>query len=203
MPRDLRDMLDNIESSQNQTAMLQEKIDKLTTLVQRQKRIISDQEGIIEDQKGKISKMSDIPEDILELKVLIGTQRQLLNERELELEYAKGEVAQSQKELELMHDQLTHVSGAMPTEVRIQAKKRVQMMRDASVEAENNKSYELLHGGKITKTPAADRLNAYSYDFSNAVPTGMIQYQNKQGHLVNTSSANKAILIKEGYKIIG
>jgi len=106
MPRDLRDMLDNIESSENQTAALQSKVDKLTSLVERQKRIISEQEAIIEDQKNKISKMSDIPEDILELKELIGAQRQQLNERELELEYTKGEVAQSQRELELVKKQI-------------------------------------------------------------------------------------------------
>jgi chromosome segregation ATPase len=51
--------------------------------------------------------MTDIPEDILELKELIGVQRQTINEKELELEYAKGEVAQSQKELELVKKQIT------------------------------------------------------------------------------------------------
>ncbi|MFX1326952.1 MAG: hypothetical protein ACFE91_02255 [Promethearchaeota archaeon] len=106
MPKDLRDMLDNIESSEKQIATLQAKADKLTALAERQKRIISEQEGIIEQQKAKISKMSDIPEDILELKELIGAQRQTLNEKELELEYAKGEIAQSQKELELVKKQI-------------------------------------------------------------------------------------------------
>ncbi|MBY8984385.1 MAG: hypothetical protein KGD65_04905 [Candidatus Lokiarchaeota archaeon] len=106
MPKDLRDMLDNIESSEKQTAILQSKVDKLSSLVERQKRIISEQEVIVEEQKAKISKMSDIPEDILELKELIGAQRQQLNERELELEYTKGEVAQSQKELELVKKQI-------------------------------------------------------------------------------------------------
>jgi DNA repair exonuclease SbcCD ATPase subunit len=50
--------------------------------------------------------MTDIPEDILELKELIGAQRQTINEKEIELEYAKGEVAQSQKELELIKKQI-------------------------------------------------------------------------------------------------
>ena len=106
MPKDLRDMLDNIESSEKQTAILQSKVDKLSSLVERQKRIISEQEAIVQQQKAKISKMSDVPEDILELKELIGAQRQNLNEKELELEYAKGEVAQSKKELELMKKQI-------------------------------------------------------------------------------------------------
>jgi len=151
MPRDLRDMLDNIESSQNQTAMLQEKIDKLTTLVQRQKRIISDQEGIIEEQKGKISKMSDIPEDILELKVLIGTQRQLLNERELELEYAKGEVAQSQKELELMKKQIVPTQKKLEEAYETMGNLRTEMaekssellLKQEAVKNLNNKIQEL------------------------------------------------------------
>jgi chromosome segregation ATPase len=106
MSKDLRDVLDNIESSEKQTAILQSKVDKLTALVERQKRVVSEQEVIIEEQKAKLSKMSDIPEDILELKELIGTQRQQLNEKELELEYAKGEIAQSQKELELVKKQI-------------------------------------------------------------------------------------------------
>lgn len=106
MPKGLKDVIDNIESSEKETAILQSKVDKLTALVERQKRIVSEQEAIIEEQKTKISKMSDIPEDILELKELIGEQRHLLNEKELELEYAKGEVAQSQKELELIKKQI-------------------------------------------------------------------------------------------------
>lgn len=107
MPKDLRKALDDIESSENEIAIIKAKVDKLTTLVERQKRIISEQEGIIEEQKAKISKMSDIPEDILELKELIGSQRQIINEKDLELEYAKGEIAQSQKELELVKKQIT------------------------------------------------------------------------------------------------
>ncbi|MFX0138598.1 MAG: hypothetical protein ACFFDN_33455 [Candidatus Hodarchaeota archaeon] len=47
MPKDIKDMLDSIESSEKETALLQSKVDKLTALVERQKRIISEQEGII------------------------------------------------------------------------------------------------------------------------------------------------------------
>ena len=54
MPKDLRKTLDGIESSENEMATIQAKIDKLTALVERQKRIIREQEGIIEVQKGKI-----------------------------------------------------------------------------------------------------------------------------------------------------
>ncbi len=106
MPKDLKKKLDNIESSENEMANLQAKVDKYSVLAERQKRIISEQEGIIEVQKAKLSKMTDIPDDILELKELIGEQRQIINEKELELEYTKGEVAQSQKELELVKKQI-------------------------------------------------------------------------------------------------
>ncbi len=106
MSKDLRNMLDDIESSEKKTAVLQSKADRLKELVEKQNGIISNQEGIIEEQKEKISKMYDIPEDILELKELIGEQRQLLNEREVELEYSKGEVAQAKRELELVQKQI-------------------------------------------------------------------------------------------------
>ena len=106
MSKDLRNMLDDIESSEKKTAVLQSKADRLKELVEKQNGIISNQEGIIEEQKEKISKMYDIPEDILELKEIIGEQRQLLNEREVELEYSKGEVAQAKRELELVQKQI-------------------------------------------------------------------------------------------------
>ena len=114
MPKDLRKKLDRIESSEKEMATIQSKLDKLTALVARQKNIISEQEGIIEEQKGKLSKMTDVPEDILELKELIGAQRQLINEKDLELEYAKGEVAQSQKEMELIKKQI------VPTQTKLE-----------------------------------------------------------------------------------
>ncbi len=151
MPRDLRDMLDNIESSENQSAALTAKVDKLTSLVGRQKRIISEQEGIIEEQKEKISKMSDIPEDILELKELLGTQRQLLNERELELEYGKGEIAQSHKEVELMKKQIVPIQhkleeayetmGNLRTEIAEKSSEII--MKNEAVRNLNNKIQEL------------------------------------------------------------
>ncbi len=106
MPNDLRKQLDNIESSEKEVAAIKAKTDELAALAERQKHIISEQEGIIEEQKAKISKMTDIPEDILELKELIGAQRQHINEKDLELEYAKAEVAQSLKELELIKKQI-------------------------------------------------------------------------------------------------
>jgi chromosome segregation ATPase len=57
--------------------------------------------------------MYDIPEDVLELKELIGTQRALLNERESEYDLAKGEVLAIEKELEFMKRQ------NLPTQKRL------------------------------------------------------------------------------------
>jgi chromosome segregation ATPase len=105
MSKDLKNMIDGIESSEKETAQLQSKINRLQELLEKQKTVISEQENLLEEQKVKISRMYDIPEDVLELKELIGTQRALLNEKETELELAKGEVIQYQKELELMNKQ--------------------------------------------------------------------------------------------------
>jgi len=114
MSKDLKDALDNIESSEKETAVLMTKIDRLKELVERQKRIINDQEVIIEEQKVKISKMYDIPDDVLELKELIGTQRALITEKERELELAKGTVLEAQRELDFAKKQ------NLPTQRRLE-----------------------------------------------------------------------------------
>jgi len=105
MSKNIKNMIDGIESSEQETAQLQTKINRLQEVIEKQRRVINEQENLIEDQKVKISRMYDIPEDVLELKELIGTQRALLNEKETELELAKGEVLQYQKELDLMKKQ--------------------------------------------------------------------------------------------------
>jgi chromosome segregation ATPase len=105
MPKNLKDAIDGIESSEKETAVLQSKIDRLQELMEKQKRVINNQEKIIEEQKVKIARMYDIPEDVLELKKLIGTQRALLTEKESEYDLAKGEVLAIEKELEFMKRQ--------------------------------------------------------------------------------------------------
>jgi len=105
MSKDIKKSLDGIESSENLVANAQAKADRLQKLIEKQKRVISDQDVIIEEQKSKISRMYDVPEDILELKELIGTQRALLNEKEMELDHAKGNVIQIETELELYKKQ--------------------------------------------------------------------------------------------------
>jgi len=105
MPKDLLNAIDNIESSEKETAVLQTKIDRLLEMLEKQKRVIQNQENIIEEQKVKITRLYDIPEDVLELKELVGTQRATLNQRESDLEFAKGDVLAIQKEMEFMKKQ--------------------------------------------------------------------------------------------------
>ncbi len=105
MPKDLKNIIDNIESSEKESAILLSKMDRLKEMIEKQKRVLIEHEAIIEEQKIKITRMYDIPEDVLELKELVGTQRAMLNQRENEMELAKGEVLAIQKELEFMKKQ--------------------------------------------------------------------------------------------------
>ena len=101
MSKDIKNVIDGVESSEKEVSILQNKIERLTELIEKQKLIMSEQENLMRQQKNKISDMFDIPEDIVELKELIGSQRAIINEKEIQYEYAKGEAAQAVKELEL------------------------------------------------------------------------------------------------------
>ena len=105
MPKDLKNVIDNIESSEKESAILLSKMDRLKEMIDKQKRVLTEHEKIIEEQKIKITRMYDIPEDVLELKELVGTQRAMLNQRENEMELTKGEILAIQKELEFMKKQ--------------------------------------------------------------------------------------------------
>ena len=105
MPKDLKNVLDNIESSEKESAILLSKMDRLKEMIEKQKRVLTEHETIIAEQKIKIARMYDIPEDVLELKELVGTQRAMLNQREREIELAKGEVLAIQKEFEFAKKQ--------------------------------------------------------------------------------------------------
>ncbi len=105
MSKDLRGAIDNIESSEKKSAVLQSKIDRLLEINEKQNRVTKSLEAIIEEQKVKIKRLYDVPEDVLELKELVGTQRATLNQKELDLNLAKGEVLAIQKEMEFMKGQ--------------------------------------------------------------------------------------------------
>ncbi len=115
MPKDLKNALDKIEANEGVTSRLEEKIEKLTLLAKKQKKIIADQTGLLDKQKQQISKMVDIPDDIRELRELIGTQRGQINEREIELGETKGLLIQAQKELELTTNRIG------PTQIKLEA----------------------------------------------------------------------------------
>ena len=113
--KDLRKTLDDLEKNQDMTARTEEKIKRLTELVERQKKIISEQTALLDTQKSKLAEIDDMPDDIIELKRIIGEQRAHLREKDLELEHAKGSMVQAQKELELT------VKRMNPTQVKIEA----------------------------------------------------------------------------------
>ena len=124
---DLKDMLDNIDSSEKETAVLQTKVDKLMRVIEKQKVVINDLEKLLNEQKTKSSGMMEVPDDIRELKGMIGEQRAIINEKDSEIEHVKGDLIQAQTELSLSRKQLiptqqklkeyTETMGRLQTEV--------------------------------------------------------------------------------------
>jgi len=151
MPDDLKNVIDGIESSEKETAVLQSKIDRLQELLEKQKSVIQSLEDVIDEQNIKIARMYDVPEDVLELKELIGTQRALLNERESDCDLAKGEVLAVKKELEFMQRQnvpaLKRLDESFAQIGNLKAelaeKKSELILKDANVKSLENKVKEL------------------------------------------------------------
>ncbi len=151
MSKDLKNAIDGIESSEKEAAVLQSKIDRLLEVLEKQKRVIQNQENIIEEQKVKITRLYDIPEDVLELKELVGTQRATLNQRETDLEFAKGDVLAIQKEMEFMKkqsiptqrklDEGFETIGNLKTEI---AEKNSELiLKDETIKSLENKVQEI------------------------------------------------------------
>ncbi|MBY9007965.1 MAG: hypothetical protein KGD63_14585 [Candidatus Lokiarchaeota archaeon] len=106
MAKDLKNMIDGIEDSEDKQSRLEAKIDRLTELTNKQKKVLIEQEQMLEVYKEKITSDMDIPPDIVKLKELIGAQRAELKEKDMEGEYLKGAKAQVDKELELIKKQI-------------------------------------------------------------------------------------------------
>lgn len=125
MSPDLKDLIDGIESTENVTAEMQSKIDRLKEIVEKQKKMIADQNKLLEQQKGQLDGQLAIPDDIYELKEMIGAQRAQLNAREAELEAAKSDLGQVQKELEMTKTRLdptqSKLSGSLDTIGKLKA----------------------------------------------------------------------------------
>ena len=151
MPDDLKNVIDGIESNEKETAVLQSKINRLQEMLEKQKGVIQSFEDIIEDQRIKIARMYDVPEDVLELKELIGTQRGLLNERESEYDLAKGEVLAMQKELEFLQRQNVPAQKRMDEnfeeignlKTKLAEKKSESIIKDSNIKSLEIKVREL------------------------------------------------------------
>jgi len=115
MSKDIKNLLDSIEDHEKESAQIKVKLDRMTELVEKQKKMIEDQNAIIESQKQKISSMYDIPEDVIELKRMIGSLRAELNEKDNQLELARATVAEVEKEMELLKDQFAPLQEMMET----------------------------------------------------------------------------------------
>ena len=57
MPKDLKNVLDKIEANEGVTSRLEEKVEKLTLLAKKQKKIIANQTALLDKLKWWISQM--------------------------------------------------------------------------------------------------------------------------------------------------
>jgi len=151
VPKNLIDAIDGIESNENKSAVLQGKIDRLLEMLEKQKRVTEDLEDIIDNQKIKIDRLYDVPEDVLELKELVGTQRATLNRRETDLELAKGEILAIQKEMDFMKRQMVPTQRKLDEgfetigtlKAEIAEKNSEILLKDKNIEKLENKKQEI------------------------------------------------------------
>ncbi len=144
---DLLDKIDSIESSEKITAQLQQKVDRLSELVEKQKKIIADQSSIIEQQKAQLEGHLAIPDDVYELREIIGSQRAQLNEKDREIELAKSSYVEIQTELEHFKSRLDptqqKLDGALGTIGQIKAeiaeKNSQLLVKDETIKTLSNK----------------------------------------------------------------
>ncbi|HEY0089365.1 MAG TPA: hypothetical protein VGB37_11005 [Candidatus Lokiarchaeia archaeon] len=117
--KDLKGVIDGIESSQDVVSRLEEKDQRLTELVEKQKKVIKDQNDLLEKQKEKLAASGEIPDDVRELGKIIGEQRALIKEKEMEFEQTKGAMIQAQTELQMLlkriDPQQLKIEGAIKT----------------------------------------------------------------------------------------
>ena len=157
MPKDLKNVLDKIEKKEGVTSRLEEKVEKLTLLAKKQKKIIADQTGLLDKQKQQISKMVDIPDDIRELRELIGTQRGQINEREIELGQTKGLLIQAQKELELTTNRMGPMQIKLDASLDTMGKLKEEIVQKNSEILIRNETLKTFQN-KITELEAFSRV---------------------------------------------
>ncbi|TFF99949.1 MAG: hypothetical protein EU541_03580 [Promethearchaeota archaeon] len=105
MSKDLKNALDDIESTEKESARLQQKIDRLEAMVEKQKAIIEEQEEIIERKSNQSTPQETLPPDVIELKEIIGTQRASIKEKDETIQFLRGERAEIKNELDFLKKQ--------------------------------------------------------------------------------------------------
>ncbi len=138
---DLRDQLDQLDSSEQQAANLQIKIDKLMRVVEKQKAIINDLERLLQEKGSQPSGMTEIPDDIRDLKEMIGDQRIMISEKDSEIEHVKGDLIQAQTELSHSKKQM------IPTQQKL--KEYVENIGQLKTEISDRDSKILFNNDKI------------------------------------------------------
>ncbi len=99
MSKDLKDLIDSVDSTNKKHSDLEARITYLMEEVQRLNFTVSEQKKIIQKQKSKLSE-NNIPEDITVLKDLVTEQRQDIIKKDKDIEILQQTIADISTELE-------------------------------------------------------------------------------------------------------
>ena len=99
MSKDLKDLIDSVDSANKKHSDLEARITYLMEEVQRLNFTVSEQKKIIQKQKSKLSE-NNIPEDITVLKDLVTEQRQDIIKKDKDIEILQQTIADISTELE-------------------------------------------------------------------------------------------------------
>ena len=99
MSKELKDLIDSVDSANQAHSDLEDLIRHLKEEVQRLNFTVSEQKQIIQNQKSKISN-NNIPEDITVLKDLVSEQRQDIIKKDKDVEILQQTIADISTELE-------------------------------------------------------------------------------------------------------
>ncbi len=102
MSKELKDLIDSVDYTNQTHSDLETIISRLKEEVQRLNFTIDEQKTIIQNQKSKLSefKENNIPEDIIVLKELVTNQRQEIIKKEKDIEILQQTIAEISKEFE-------------------------------------------------------------------------------------------------------
>ncbi len=188
---DLLDKIDNIESSEKVSAVLQQKIDRLNELVTKQKRIIAEQSSLLERQKKQIETQTEIPDDVYELRELIGSQRAQINEKDIELVRSKSKLGEIQKELEHYKSRLDPTNQKLDGALDTIGKLKTEMAQKSSELLVKDETIKTL-AGKIGQSEAFSKSLKLELD-------QMRQQQLDESSQFREKSDNEINTLKEQY----